>query len=543
MGSNFCGCTHKSSENKKDNKNSNDNDAPKKTETTEEEYDKVILLSTEDQTKSEEKKKFTKRPSKFLSSNTYFGIDKAVIIGKAYGNPLEVYEVGTQLGAGAFGQVFQVRHKQTGNISAMKVIKKSEGTLDKLETEDLNREINLLRSLDHQNIVKIYEFYEGNKNYYILTEYCEGGNLLDKIKSEGPMDEIKAGLIMFQLFGAIRYCHANKIMHRDLKPENIMIENKTKNGMIHIKIIDFGTAIFSEKKFKDQHIVGTRYYIAPEATKLNYSDKCDLWSLGVILFTMLTGCFPFNLKKYDYESLSKAKVNYESEHLRERSKEVKDLLKKLFKVNPDERISAEKALEDPWFKKNKIKEKLSNLSVESMRILLNNINNYRPKKVLQQAAIAYLVHNNPQIKEVQDARALYVKIDKNNDGKISKEEFYKGLTFLFNEQKQAVDKKHISDLFDIIDADGSNDLENEEFARAAVDKTKLLDENILKYAFNYFDKKKQGVICLDDVKEIFKKNITFSDDDFQAIIDEVDKNGDGVIQFEEFKEMMKAILS
>ena len=147
------------------------------------------------------------------------------------------------------------------------------------------------------------------------------------------------------------------------------------------------------------------------------------------------------------------------------------------------------------------------------------------------------------MKEVHNACSLYVKIDKNNDGLIKRDEFSDGLKFLFKEQGQDVDEEMLEDFFRIIDADGSGDIEYEEFVRAAVDKKKFLDDTILKFAFDFFDKDKSGKITLEEVKEIFQQNKEFPEQDFQMIIDQVDNNSDGMIDFNEFKEMMTNILN
>ena len=490
-------------------------------------------------------KKFESKSSRLsLTDEFQFGIDKAVIIGKGHGNPKEIYQFGNKLGEGSYGSVYVVKHKQTGDLRAVKIIRKSHNEKAKWINDDILREIELLKSLDHQNIVKIFEFYEGLNLFYIVTEFCEGGELFTKLKQEGGQDEITAGLIMFQLFSAINYCHSKNVMHRDLKPENIMLEKKTKNGMIHIRIIDFGTAKFYENEFEKQ-IIGTPYYIAPEVIEKKYDKKCDLWSLGVIMYVLLKGKFPFGGQGKDeiFKNIKKGHFDIESPPFDRISNEAKDLIKRLLIIEPSKRISAEEALQSAWFTKMKIKEKLSNLSIETMRGLLNNIYNYHPNKVLQQAAIAYLVHNNPQLPEVHNACSLYVKIDKNNDGLVQREEFFNGLENLFREQNQEVDEEFLDELFRIIDADSSGDIEYEEFVRAAIDKTKFLDEKILKFAFNFFDKDGSGKITLDEVKGIFSKNKEFPEQDFQQIIDEVDINNDGEIDYNEFTLMMKSILT
>ena len=482
-----------------------------------------------------------------INEELLFTLDKAVFIGKGHGTPSDIYQFGQKLGEGSFGSVYIIKHKQTGDLRAVKVIRKclQHPTQNKTShlTKDILREIELLKSLDHQNIIKLFEFYEGEKMFYIITEYCKGGELFTKLKQEGGQDEITSALIMFQLFSAINYCHSRKVMHRDLKPENIMLEDQTKNGMINIRIIDFGTAKLYENEYEDK-IIGTPYYIAPEVIDRKYNEKCDLWSLGVIMYVLLKGKFPFggSEKQQIFKNIKKGVYDITSPPFDKVSNEAKELIKKLLVLDPNQRITAEHALNEPWFTKLKIKEKLSEISPTAMRNMLNNIKHYRPDKVLQQAALAYLVHNNPQMEEVHNACSLYIKIDKNNDGLIVKSEFVEGMKYLFKEHGEDINNDILDELFMIIDADGSGDIEYEEFVRAALDKRKFIDETILKFAFDYFDADKSGKITLDEVKGIFQQNKEFPEQDFQLIIDQVDKNFDGMIDFNEFTEMMTNIL-
>ena len=480
--------------------------------------------------------------SQSFLSDTFFSIDKTVIIGKGSGSIKDIYSVGKKIGGGSYGEVFLAENKKTNDKVAIKLIKKRKENSTWIRN-DIIREIEVLKNLDHHNIVKIFEFYEGLGNYYIVQEFCKGGNLFDKVFKEGAQTEIFSALIMFQLFSAINYCHIRKIIHRDLKPENIMLEDKTIYGNPHVKIIDFGTAKFHQSNYENE-IIGTPYYIAPEVLNKNYTNKCDIWSLGVILYVLTKGKFPFggDNSKEIYSNILKGKYDIEKPPFDKKSKELIDLIKKLLKYNPEERISAEEALHHPWFKKLKIKEKLSDLSTNQMRNLLTNIKNYYPDKVLQQASIAYLVHNNPQIEEVHNAASLYLKIDKNNDGIIVRDEFVKGLKYLFEEQNDEVDIQFVNDLFDIIDADGSSGIEYEEFIRAACDKKKFLDDKVLMFAFDYFDKDKNGSIALSEIKNVFCSERDVPEEDFQKVIDEVDINHDGIIDFKEFKIMMKKIL-
>lgn len=357
---------------------------------------------------------FQQLPSSEIT-DYFIGIDKAVIIGKGSGNPKDKYKFGKKIGEGAFGVVYMAQNIQTDALCAIKVLKRT--NLEKTVDEETIKEIELLKGLDHPNIIKILEFYESPTHYFIVTEFCKGGELFSKLMEEGGQSEITSAIIMFQLFGAINYCHNFRIMHRDLKPENIMLEDKTRNGNLNIKLIDFGTAKFYDKNLEKQ-IIGTCYYIAPEVLSKQYNEKCDLWSCGVVLYILLKGKFPFGGQNQNqiFQNIKKGEYNLTNPPFDRVSNEAKDLIRKLLEKDVNKRISAAEGLEHPWFFQLKIKEKLTELSIEQINNVLKNICNYNPQKKLQQAAIAYLVHNNSQLEEIFEARCLFLKIDKNNDG-------------------------------------------------------------------------------------------------------------------------------
>jgi calcium-dependent protein kinase len=478
-----------------------------------------------------------------LISTESIKIDKKLLIGKAEGDIREKYNIGKKLGEGSYGEVYLSIDKKTNKKVAIKVLPKHKSHIDEFNSEIIN-EIDILKNLEHQNIVKIYEFYEGKKNFYIVTEYCNEGNLKKTIDKKEFITEIEAAAIMFQLFSAIAYCNQNKIMHRDLKAENIMLNDKTLYGLPYVKIIDFGTAKIYENEFENI-VIGTLYYMAPEVLNKKYTNKCDMWSLGVILYYLFTKRLPFKAKNKPQLSyyIQNCKYNINLGPLKHASDELKDLIKRLFVVNIDDRLSVNDALNHIWFKKLQIKEKLSELSTEQINECLINIKKYKPEKVLQQASIAFLIHNFSHYEGIKIANSLYLKIDHNNNGVIEKNEFIKELTNLFKEQNEEIKEEYILELFDIIDADKSGYIEHEEFIRAAANKNNLLKESILKNCFEYFDKDKNGEITVDEIKTTFKDyKEKLTDEEFISVIKECDLNQNGVIDYDEFKTVMATIL-
>ena len=212
-------------------------------------------------------------------------------------------------------------------------------------------------------------------------------------------------------------------------------------------------------------------------------------------------------------------------------------------MNVDKRISAEDALNHPWFKEKKAKELYNQIKDENaLKKLINNLKNYKSDSVIQETALAYLVHNFPQMKDVINACKLFNQIDTSGDGKITQAELLKGLQ---SKIKSDTLEQDVATIYKNIDMDNNGYIEYEEFVRAAVSKEKFLNENVLRFAFRYFDKDGSGEITFNEIEEVFKQSIADKNkvhESLKKIISEVDTNGDGVISFDEFSTVMKKML-
>ena len=476
-------------------------------------------------------------------------LDSNVFVGKGSTDPNQLYIRKKILGRGSFGIVYLVKHKELSRYFAMKVIKKT--LKNKEEEENLMNEINILRKLDHPNILKITDFYPLKTEYNIITEYCQEGELFDEIKAHAPFNEILTAWYMRQILSAVSYCHSMNIIHRDLKPENILIVKRVKNGFHPIKIIDFGTAKVFQKEKSEHLLIGSAYYIAPEVLSRNYSELCDLWSCGVIMYILLTGRPPFNgineeeimkkIKEGNYD-LSKYPWGIISE-------DAKNLVKGLLQIDPKKRYSAQDALNHKWFQSEKIKTNKSAYDIKHRQVnkLVDNLIKYRSDNILRCAVIALLVHNSIQLNQAHDAVKLFNKIDKNGDGKITREELFNGLQPYKKEITDEELRKQVDTIFNNIDTDHNNHIEYEEFVRAAIDKNNFLSVNFLQFAFNYFDKDHDGGITYEEVKNKFyqndkNKNSYKAQEQLQKAFNDIDINGDGKLSFEEFGKMMENII-
>jgi len=218
--------------------------------------------------------------------------------------------------------------------------------------------------------LKLFEYFEDEKNVYLVTEACRGGELFDRIIENEFFSEQTAAKIFKQIMQSINYCHNMGIAHRDLKPENFLFE--TKEADSDLKIIDFGLSkiISPGTTFHDTGLTGgkgkkqtreldrmntragTQNYISPEVLAGNYSIECDCWSAGCILYILLCGYPPFygDDDQEILQMVAKGKFDFDGEEWDDISKEAKDLIKKLI-CKPEKRLTAQEALEHKWFKK------------------------------------------------------------------------------------------------------------------------------------------------------------------------------------------------
>ena len=455
-------------------------------------------------------------------------------------NPFEEYKFIKNLGEGTFGKVDLVEHKITGLVRAMKIIKKTSLDSEQANEASVLNELNILKIIDHQNVVKVYEFFVDAENYYFITEYCPGGDLYDATKSEN-LSELQVACIIYQILLALNHIHKMKIMHRDLKPENILVTKKEEDGLYRIKICDFGTSHLFKEGEKERNITGSSYYIAPEVLKKKYNFKCDLWSCGVIMYVLLTKKIPFFGKDDKEVRKSIVKKKYNPEPIQIYSKYVQDLIADLLEKDYDKRLNAEKALTYEIFKVYKCKETINKLDLKEIQVFIENIKKYKRHNILKETAIGYLIHNS-NIEEVTQALKLFNKLDKNENGKIGCLEFCQGLCDITGEKYSYEDARKI---FFNIDSNKNNYIEQEEFVKAAIDKKVFRTEKMIRFAFNFFDVNSNGLITVDDIFELFKdnaKNEKEAYEEFKKIISSIDIDENGQIDFDEFTKFMKTLL-
>ena len=269
----------------------------------------------------------------------------------------DFYEMKEIIGQGKFGIVNLGINKKTGQQVAIKTINKD--TLKDIKDIELVKiEIDILKKCHHPNIVRLLDNFEDNEYTYMILEYIEGGNLGEYFKNHSyNFSEEQAANIMIQIANGLKYLHLYGIVHRDLKPNNIMITKQNDSG--NIKITDFGLSKIVSPTERMVDGFGTLTYTAPQViTRAPYNKKVDIWSIGVILYKMLSGIFPFDEK--DEKKLARKIVmeefKFDKEHWEKRTKIVQDLIKKCLDKCEETRIGIDEFINHPWFKNNRIKK-------------------------------------------------------------------------------------------------------------------------------------------------------------------------------------------
>ena len=296
-----------------------------------------------------------------------------------------------QLGSGSFGRVFLVSHNETKQLFAQKVIDKRKLLMSYGKLDIIYNEINIHSKLDHENIIKLYNFNEDNENINIIMEYAPNGNLYDLItKEKTGFSEYKAFEYFIQVVNAVYYLQNNNIIHRDIKPENILIGDDNK-----IKLCDFGWA--KELTLENRStFCGTVEYMDPEIVgSENYDYGVDIWSLGILLYELLYGHSPFkaNTNKNVILNIKSHELNFDDTN-KTVSKSCKDLIQKILNNNPQKRYKIKDILDHPFVKKYQEKY-LFSFKKKSSKNLINEDEDDDLKKI-KRANTKYVSSKHPQ---------------------------------------------------------------------------------------------------------------------------------------------------
>lgn len=453
--------------------------------------------------------------------------------GRVLGRPMEdvraTYIFGRELGRGQFGVTYLVTHKVTGEQFACKSIAKRK-LLNKDDVEDVRREVQIMHHLTgHRNVVELKGAFEDRNSVNLVMELCAGGELFDRIIAKGHYSERAAAALCRQIVTVVHYCHSMGVMHRDLKPENFLFLSTDENSPL--KATDFGLSIFFKPGDSFRDLVGSAYYVAPEVLRRNYGAEADIFSAGVILYILLSGVPPFwgENEQGIFDAILRGHLDFSSDPWPSISSSAKDLVKKMLREDPKERLSAAEVLNHPWMRED------GDASDKPLDIaVLSRMKQFRAMNKLKKVALKVIAENLSE-EEIIGLKEMFKSMDTDNSGTITFEELKAGLPKLGTKLSES----EVRQLMEAADVDGNGTIDYIEFITATMHMNRMEREDHLYKAFEYFDKDKSGYITMEELEHALKEYNMDDEKTIKEIIAEVDTDRDGRINYDEFAAMMR----
>eukprot|EP00931_Biecheleriopsis_adriatica_P036510 TRINITY_DN21025_c0_g2_i1.p1 TRINITY_DN21025_c0_g2~~TRINITY_DN21025_c0_g2_i1.p1 ORF type:complete len:771 (-),score=166.98 TRINITY_DN21025_c0_g2_i1:64-2376(-) len=407
---------------------------------------------------------------------------------KQPGSVWDHYHRQKELGNGSFGTASLVTSK-AGEERVVKEVKKTRG---KIPVQDIQKEVLIMQQIDHPHVVRLFEWYEDGKSVQLVLEALKGGTLRDVIILQ---KDAKKGLpekwtrkVMEQVLHGMTYCHNVQIMHKDLKDENIMLLQKDPHfDEPYAVIIDLGIAeMFASTDPISRRVGGTPATMAPEVWSGNFGPKCDVWSLGCILYQMLSGSMPFLAPSFSagaWRSLHRKGPDWAAVHA---SGESRALCRKMLTYNETARPAMAACLEDPWFQVEL--HRLRHVPVEKFSAMQAFVEQTK----LQRAILTELAAKLPMSK-ARPIVDMFEALDTNQDGCLNMQEFR-----AFLRQVGVNDEELVQRTFKGLDANHDNVLSFSEFAAGVMGLFHDLVEDRLHTLFEEYDTDESG--CLDEAQ-------------------------------------------
>ncbi|MCQ2821274.1 MAG: protein kinase [archaeon] len=460
-------------------------------------------------------------------------------------NPKDTYEIIKELKQKTPGKIFKIKKKDNGEIRILKVLEKRNAEKKSL-TQQEKKDIESIVKLNHPNLIKLFEVYDNEKYLSYICEYCKGKLLMEKIRDYKGKSEVIVASILHQILTVLAYCHKNKIIHACLNPEFIILSKEHKRGYPIIKIYGFGLAkaCLDNPSQSDY----SPNYFAPEVLLDIYNDKCDLWSSGIILHVLLSAKFPFK-GKTNAEVIEKIKSEsfaMEEYFFKNVSKLAKDLICKLLKADPEERLSAEAALEHEWFKNLKIEERYSELNLNDIKKLFQNITTFKVSNPVQIISLDYLIKNLESKGDLELKNKLFTIMDINNNGIVSKNHFCKRIQDIYEELGEKMPKETLDKMVDNFDFEDNEIKKGEitfkKFTIGICDINTILKDDNLQKAYKNFDKANSNKITQEEVMNALTDKNEYSKKEIHKALEKADSDKNGSVEFDEYKVMMQDLI-
>ncbi|CAE7042195.1 CPK4 [Symbiodinium natans] len=399
------------------------------------------------------------------------------------------------------------------------------GKLKRDKKAQLESEVGIYLCMDHPHITRLFDVYEADDYLYLVMECMEGGELFDRVTTLKRFTERDAADAVTQMLLALNYIHSHGIVHRDLKLENFLYESKTSN---HLKLIDFGFSKVWDPNIKMHVSCGTLAYVAPEVLKKDYGSQCDIWSLGVIAFVLLSGYMPFSGSE-SVQTKNIAAGNYilKPERWSSVSIEGRQFVKAVLEVNPQKRLTAATALQHVWIKNRHDLVPWKDVDdgvVEALR-KFGHTSKFR-RACMEMMAWSLSQEERAQVQEA------FIALDHSQQGTIKLADLKQVMEEKFN-----VSEGEARKCFDALDTNHDEEIHYSDFLAAMVSTRISLHDHLLKATFKKFDVDSSGYITAANLREVLGD--TFEGEQVEKLLSEADILKDNRISYSEFKSYLR----
>lgn len=456
----------------------------------------------------------------------------------------DVYVVREQLGKGSFGTVHMVTHKTQRDsknelrVRVCKIISKAKAKAAKTPEAKVREEFAVLKQLDHPHVLRIFEDFEDEENFYLLMEPCRGGDLATYVKTLEPMDaktyEFWVAKVMQHTLSAVAYCHSKAVIHKDLKPENVMLSTPRETSVhdIHIVVVDFGLAeMFCHPTDRSDIISGTPPFMAPEVWQGNFSKSCDIWSVGCMLFFLLSGRLPFvanSVKEFPKAVMAEPDWTVMGGATQEAQSICRHMLSKMEHQRP----TAQMALKDKWFVNQSLVtggdfKTLDKAHIDSLLAV--------GERSEFEKFVTRFVATQIDASQQQSANETFRTFDADGDGLLSREELRLGLS-TFGASPDIVEE-----VVSQLDIGGTGQVSYTEFLAGVIDlRSKKPEEQdkLLGIAWDQFRPDAQGRVKASSIQDALATRGIAVADLPESFLSALNKESQGYLTFKDFKQLL-----